>query len=85
MKAHQYLKILSSTDEPTMAVLAQNTKISTSLKITILKHSIKQYRTILNNPNSINSMKQHKNFSLQYGYSPVYIQVTVRELAKQHR
>ena len=37
-KTNSYLKILDNTKEPTIAVLAQHTKIFTSLRIAVLKH-----------------------------------------------
>ena len=44
-KTHPDLKIPGSTNETTLAVLAQHTTIFTSLRIIAFKHSIKQYRT----------------------------------------
>ena len=59
-KIHSYLKILGNTNEPTMAVLAQHTKIFTSLRVTVLKHSVKQCRTILNSISGINNETAYK-------------------------
>ena len=59
-KPYPYLKILGNRNEPTMAVLAQHTKIFTSLKVTVLKHSVKQCRTILNSISGINNETAYK-------------------------